>query len=90
MYQIGRVILNHNILQIVLVPPRASSRRIQLRGIFRGATVVRSSLHWKWEDQDGGKGSPGSVVDVEGYEGNTARSIVKVCWVANGDTQLYR
>ena len=83
--------MNGNILQVILVPARASSRRIQLRGIFRGATVVRSSLHWDWGEQDGGKGRPGTVVDVEGWKEETARSIVKVCWAANPiRTELYR
>ena len=49
-----------------MLPPRAGARKIQLRGAFKGATVVRSSVDWKWEDQDGGKGSPGTVLDIQG------------------------
>ena len=79
----------YNTLQIIL-PPRASSRKIPLRGVFKGATVVRSSVDWKWEDQDGGKGSPGSVLNIQDWEGETARSIAEVRWAATGITNCYR
>ena len=36
-----------------MLPPRAGARKIQLRGAFKGATVVRSSVDWKWEEQGG-------------------------------------
>ena len=77
-------------MQVVVLPPRSSSRKIQLRGVFKGATVVRSSTDWKWEEQDGGKGSPGTVIDVKDWEGETARSIAQVRWAANGTTNFYR
>ena len=72
-------------MQVVL-PPRSGARKIRLRGVFKGATVVRSSTDWKWGDQDGGKGNPGIVVDILGWEGETARSIAQVQWAANGRT----
>ena len=78
------------IFQVVIVPPRATSRKIQLRGVFKGATVVRSSVDWEWEEQDGGKGSPGTVLDIQDWKGETARSIAQVRWAANGITNFYR
>lgn len=39
----------------VVVPPRKGSKKIQLKGIFVGAKVVRGP-DWEWGQQDGGEG----------------------------------
>ncbi len=73
----------------VVVPPRRESRKLNVRGIFIGAHVTRSG-DWRWEDQDGGAGSSGQVVSVEGWQESTGRSIIKVLWSTNGETYHYR
>lgn len=40
----------------VRLPPRKNSKRIQLKGIFIGAKVVRGP-DWEWGQQDGGEGN---------------------------------
>lgn len=49
-----------NIIKLIFfirvhVPPRKGSKRIQLKGIFVGAKVVRGP-DWEWGQQDGGEG----------------------------------
>ncbi|CAI8023114.1 E3 ubiquitin-protein ligase mind-bomb [Geodia barretti] len=71
---------------------RADSRRIPVSGLFYGAEVVRGT-DWRWNDQDGGVGRTGKVVEVldwsneggSGYE----RSVVLVTW-ENGNKKKYR
>ena len=39
-------------LDRVRAPPRASSERVAVKGLFPGALVVRGH-NWRWGDQDG-------------------------------------
>ncbi len=71
------------------VPPRAESRRVAIRGIFPGAKVQRS-FDWVWKDQDGGLGSIGEAVHLEGWNGETERSVVRVSWPRSAGCNLYR
>lgn len=72
----------------VRVPPRKGSQRIQLRGIFVGAKVVRGP-DWEWNDQDGGEGKTGRVMEIRGWDNETCRSVANVSWVT-GSTNVYR
>jgi E3 ubiquitin-protein ligase mind-bomb len=74
------------------VPAREDSRCIPVSGLFYGAEVVRGT-DWRWNDQDGGVGRTGKVVEVldwsneggSGYE----RSVVLATW-ENGNKKKYR
>ncbi|XP_054440160.1 E3 ubiquitin-protein ligase MIB2 [Pteronotus mesoamericanus] len=72
----------------VMLSPRQGLPRIQLRGIFQGAKVVRGP-DWEWGSQDGGEGKPGRVVDIRGWDVETGRSVASVTW-ADGTTNVYR
>ncbi|XP_041378055.1 E3 ubiquitin-protein ligase MIB2-like [Gigantopelta aegis] len=73
----------------VKVRKRSSCQRIQSTGIFPGATVVRGT-HWKWSNQDGGPGSPGTVKTVEYSRTHSAtRNTVAVTW-DNGNSNICR
>ncbi|XP_017855238.2 E3 ubiquitin-protein ligase MIB2 isoform X2 [Drosophila busckii] len=72
----------------VRVPPRKASKRIQLRGIFVGAKVVRGP-DWEWNDQDGGEGKTGRVMEIRGWDNESCRSVANVSWVT-GSTNVYR
>ncbi|XP_034472739.1 E3 ubiquitin-protein ligase MIB2 isoform X2 [Drosophila innubila] len=72
----------------VRVPPRKGSQRIQLRGIFVGSKVVRGP-DWEWNDQDGGEGKTGRVMEIRGWDNESCRSVANVSWVT-GSTNVYR
>lgn len=71
------------------MPPRKGSVKIQLKGIFIGAKVVRGP-DWDWNDQDGGVGHTGRVVDIRGWDNETSRSVAKITWASTGSTNVYR
>ncbi|KAH8357866.1 hypothetical protein KR200_011626 [Drosophila serrata] len=72
----------------VRVPTRKNSKRIQLRGIFVGAKVVRGP-DWEWSEQDGGEGKTGRVMEIRGWDNESCRSVANVSWVT-GSTNVYR
>ncbi|XP_018803462.1 PREDICTED: E3 ubiquitin-protein ligase MIB2 [Bactrocera latifrons] len=72
----------------VRLPPRKNSKRIQLKGIFIGAKVVRGP-DWEWGQQDGGEGKTGRVMEIRGWDNESCRSVANVSWVT-GSTNVYR
>ncbi|XP_030376878.1 E3 ubiquitin-protein ligase MIB2 [Scaptodrosophila lebanonensis] len=72
----------------VRVPPRKDGKRIPLRGIFVESKVVRGP-DWEWNDQDGGEGKTGRVVEIRGWDNESCRSVANVEWVT-GSTNVYR
>lgn len=70
------------------VGPREGSAKVKMKGIFMGARVARGP-DWDWNDQDGGEGSPGIVIDIRGWDGETGRSVANVAW-CNGTSNVYR
>ena len=72
----------------VLVGRRAGKQKVQAKGIFTGARVVRGP-DWDWDNQDGGSNSIGQVTDVRGWEMESFRSVVSVTWQSAG-TNVYR
>lgn len=72
----------------VRVPIRKDSVKIQLKGIFVGAKVVRGS-DWEWGQQDGGEGSTGRVMEIRGWDNESCRSVANVSWIS-GSTNVYR
>lgn len=70
----------------VRVPPRNGSVKIEMKGIFVNATVVRGP-DWEWGDQDGCK--PGLVVEIRGWDNISCRSVANVSW-STGSTNVYR
>ncbi|XP_075541879.1 E3 ubiquitin-protein ligase MIB2-like isoform X2 [Dermacentor variabilis] len=73
----------------VKVPPREGSVKVEVHGIFEGAQVQRSA-HWKWHDQDGGKGSIGIVKSVDNWGDDTVRSAARVHWPSGTTARKYR
>ncbi|KAG5673289.1 hypothetical protein PVAND_003349 [Polypedilum vanderplanki] len=72
----------------VLLDPRRKSKKIAVRGIFQGARVVRG-VDWQWEDQDGGNGRRGKVIEIQDWAATSPRSAAYVSW-DNGAKNLYR
>uniref|UniRef100_A0A7M4F790 E3 ubiquitin-protein ligase MIB2 n=1 Tax=Crocodylus porosus TaxID=8502 RepID=A0A7M4F790_CROPO len=72
----------------VLVNPRQNLTRIQLKGTFQGAKVVRGP-DWEWGNQDGGEGKTGRVMDIRGWDVETSRSVASVTWT-DSTTNVYR
>ncbi|KMY90923.1 E3 ubiquitin-protein ligase MIB2 [Drosophila simulans] len=72
----------------VRLPMRKGAKRIQLRGIFVGSKVVRGP-DWEWNEQDGGEGRTGRVMEIRGWDNESCRSVANVSWVT-GSTNVYR
>uniref|UniRef100_A0A182VU66 RING-type E3 ubiquitin transferase n=1 Tax=Anopheles minimus TaxID=112268 RepID=A0A182VU66_9DIPT len=72
----------------ILLPPRKGSIKIQLKGIFAGARVTRGP-DWEWNNQDGGPGKSGRVLEIRGWDNESCRSVASVAW-ASGSTNVYR
>ncbi|XP_060078369.1 E3 ubiquitin-protein ligase MIB2-like [Ylistrum balloti] len=74
----------------VKVPKRFTSNKQRSLGIFPGAKVVRG-MDWRWSDQDGGAGKPGTVAGLRSYEeGLGDRNSVAVTWEKTQKTYKYR
>ncbi|KAL8624340.1 hypothetical protein ACOMHN_044771 [Nucella lapillus] len=67
---------------------RSKSTKIRVMGVFPDATVTRGK-DWQWDDQDGGIGSDGRVLDVVTAATHSTRSMVKVQW-KNEFCNVYR
>lgn len=72
----------------ILLDPRRKSKKIAVRGIFQGARVVRG-VDWQWEDQDGGNGRRGKVIEIQDWAATSPRSAAYITW-DNGAKNLYR
>lgn len=68
--------------------PRKRGKKVNMRGIFGGARVVRG-VDWQWEEQDGGPGRRGKVTEVQDWSAASPRSAAYVIW-DNGAKNLYR
>lgn len=67
---------------------RQGALKVQARGIFVGAKVVRGP-DWDWGNQDGGEGKSGTVMDIRGWETESGQSVASVRW-SSGSTNVYR
>ncbi|XP_053675177.1 E3 ubiquitin-protein ligase MIB2 [Anopheles nili] len=72
----------------IRLPPRKGSTKVQLKGIFVGAKVTRGA-DWEWNNQDGGPGKTGRVMEIRGWDNESCRSVASVAW-ASGSTNVYR
>lgn len=70
------------------LPPRNGSVKIEMKGIFTGAKVVRGP-DWEWGQQDGGNNKIGIVSEIRGWDNISCRSVASVTW-ASGSTNVYR
>uniref|UniRef100_T1JDF9 RING-type E3 ubiquitin transferase n=1 Tax=Strigamia maritima TaxID=126957 RepID=T1JDF9_STRMM len=67
---------------------RAGALKIQAKGIFVGAKVMRGP-DWDWGNQDGGDNKTGRVIDIRGWDNESGRSVANVTWTS-GSTNVYR
>ncbi|XP_055709949.1 E3 ubiquitin-protein ligase MIB2 isoform X2 [Phlebotomus papatasi] len=72
----------------VRLPPRENAVKIELKGIFVGAKVVRGA-DWEWGMQDGGEGKTGRVMEIRGWDNESCRSVANVSWIS-GSINVYR
>ncbi len=52
---------------------------MSVQGIFEGAKVQRGA-DWIWEEQDGGPGRTGKVLEIQTWGKNSFRSVANVDW----------
>uniref|UniRef100_A0A2C9JT16 RING-type E3 ubiquitin transferase n=1 Tax=Biomphalaria glabrata TaxID=6526 RepID=A0A2C9JT16_BIOGL len=72
------------------VPVRHGGKKIQSKGIFQNAKVVRG-FDWKWGDQDGGNISVGHVLLTLAWNAKkTADSAARVRWSEKNNENNYR
>ena len=57
---------------------RLGAKKVQSRGIFPGAKVVRG-VDWRWNNQDGGEGKEGVVVELRNWKNLPKRGVL-VSW----------
>ena len=72
----------------VLVEARKKSKRVQCRGIYEGARVVRG-VDWQYGEQDGGNMRKGKVTEIRDWNDRYPSSAAYVLW-DNGNKNLYR
>ncbi|XP_052131262.1 uncharacterized protein LOC113214724 isoform X3 [Frankliniella occidentalis] len=73
----------------VLLPTRQGAK-VEARGIFPGAVVVRG-IDWTWENQDGGEGKTGVMSwGLKVKDGTPTRSWVEVKWDSSRVRADYR
>lgn len=72
----------------VYVGRRLGKSKVEAKGIFRGAQVMRGP-DWDWGNQDGGERSVGQVLEVRGWETESFRSVACVMWKPTS-TNVYR
>jgi len=72
----------------VYVGNRLGKCKVEARGIFPGAQVMRGP-DWDWGNQDGGAQSVGQVLEVRGWEMESFRSVACVKWKPTS-TNVYR
>ncbi|XP_055895870.1 uncharacterized protein LOC106054167 isoform X2 [Biomphalaria glabrata] len=71
-----------------LLTSRINKRRIESKGIFQDAKVVRGK-HWEWNTQDAGNPAEGSVLEIKPWNKDSSKSAARVKW-ENGTTNTYR
>ncbi|RNA37255.1 E3 ubiquitin- ligase MIB2 isoform X2 [Brachionus plicatilis] len=72
-----------------LVTKRSGSVKITAKGIFSGATVIRGP-DWEWQNQDGGPGKTGKVIDMRGWDRESFFSVASIEWSTTGISNVYR
>lgn len=78
----------NNVYCSIDLPVRKDAIKRELKGIYVGAKVVRG-YNWEWGNQDGGEGKTGRVIDIRGWDNESARSVANVTWMS-GSTNVYR
>ncbi|ESN99896.1 hypothetical protein HELRODRAFT_93069, partial [Helobdella robusta] len=58
------------------------SKKIECSGAFVGSIVERG-FDWSWDDQDGGPGSKGQVIEIQNWGSESSNSVAKVVWENN-------
>lgn len=71
------------------VGKRQGSIKLDARGIFKGAKVVRGP-DWEWKDQDGGQNKEGEVKEIVGWKDETTKDAVRVSWKEGQRANIYR
>jgi E3 ubiquitin-protein ligase mind-bomb len=72
----------------ITVQSRRRSKKLTARGAFSGARIVRG-VDWNWDEQDGGSGNKGKVLQIQDWTSTAPRSAAYVAW-DNGVKNLYR
>ena len=44
---------------------------------------------WEWDDQDGGNGQVGKVIEIQEFQSKHRRNVARVQWLANGISNVY-
>ena len=73
----------------VLMPTRNGSKKRLLKGLFPNCKVVRGQ-DWNWNDQDGGPGKIGKIIEIHGWDNESERSVASVRWSSSNAQNVYR
>ncbi|XP_020622118.1 E3 ubiquitin-protein ligase MIB2-like isoform X3 [Orbicella faveolata] len=73
----------------VPVGTRQGSLKLEARGMFKGAKVVRGP-DWEWKESDRGSEMEGEVTEITGWSDDTLNDAVRVAWKSGPKGNIYR
>lgn len=73
----------------VPVGTRQGSFKVEARGIFKGAKVIRGP-DWEWKESDGTSEMEGEVTEITGWSDDTLNDAVRVAWKNGPKGNIYR
>ena len=73
----------------VPVGTRQGSLKLEARGMFKGAKVVRGP-DWEWKESDRGPEMEGEVTEITGWRDETLNDAARVAWKNGPKGNIYR
>lgn len=73
----------------VPVGTRQGSFKVEARGMFKGAKVIRGP-DWEWKESDGTSEMEGEVTEITGWSDDNMNDAVRVAWKNGPKGNIYR
>ena len=73
----------------ISVGTRQGSLKLEARGLFKGAKVVRGP-DWEWKQSETGSEMEGEVTEITGWSDDTLNDAVRVAWKNGPKGNIYR
>ena len=73
----------------ISVGTRQGSLKLEARGLFKGAKVVRGP-DWEWKQSETGSEMEGEVTEITGWSDDTFNDAVRVAWKNGPKGNIYR
>ena len=73
----------------ISVGTRQGSLKLEARGLFKGAKVIRGP-DWEWKQSETGSEMEGEVTEITGWSDDTLNDAVRVAWKNGPKGNIYR